>query len=132
MGIVDANLIMTDSSSLYVTSGSNVYVLGGQIDVTNGDIVVNTGNLTVNSSGGNLVITIIPGVTVQCRCIGTALTTAADWDPEYNEFAAITGSGNVVLNTAKDAFNFIAAYNESFSKTKTSYHTKCDSICFHW
>ena len=56
-----------------------------------------TGNLTVNSSGGNLVITVIPGVTVQCMCIGTTLTTAADWDPEYNEFAGITGTGNVVL-----------------------------------
>jgi hypothetical protein len=59
-----------------------------------------TGNLTVNSSGGNLVVTIIPGVTVQCRCIGTALTTAADWDAEYNEFATITGTGAVVLNTS--------------------------------
>jgi hypothetical protein len=59
-----------------------------------------TGNLTVNSSGGNLVVTIIPGVTVQCRCIGTALTTAADWDPEYNEFATITGTGAVTLNTS--------------------------------
>jgi hypothetical protein len=59
-----------------------------------------TGNLTVNSSGGNLVVTIIPGVTVQCMCIGTALTTAADWDSEYNEFASITGTGAVVLNTA--------------------------------
>jgi hypothetical protein len=59
-----------------------------------------TGNLTVNSSGGNLVITIIPGVSVQCMCIGTALTTAADWDAEYNEFATITGTGAVVLNTS--------------------------------
>jgi hypothetical protein len=59
-----------------------------------------TGNLTVNSSGGNLVITVIPGVTVQCMCIGTTLTTAADWDPEYNEFAAITGTGAVVLATS--------------------------------
>jgi hypothetical protein len=59
-----------------------------------------TGNLTVNSSGGNLVITVIPGVSVQCMCIGTALTTAADWDPEYNEFASITGTGAVVLGTA--------------------------------
>jgi hypothetical protein len=58
-----------------------------------------TGNLTVNSSGGNLVITVIPGVTVQCRCIGTTLTTAGDWDAEYNEFAGITGTGNVVLAT---------------------------------
>jgi len=59
-----------------------------------------TGNLTVNSSGGNLVITVIPGVTVQCTVIGTALTTAADWDAEYNEFAAITGTGSVVLATS--------------------------------
>jgi len=59
-----------------------------------------TGNLTVNSSGGNLVVTIIPGVTVQCKCIGTTLTTAADWDAEYNEFSTITGTGAVVLNTA--------------------------------
>jgi hypothetical protein len=28
------------------------------------------------------------------------LTTAADWDPEYNEFAAITGTGSVVLATS--------------------------------
>ena len=59
-----------------------------------------TGNLTVNSSGGNLVITVIPGVTVQCMCIGTTLTTAADWDPEYNEFTTITGTGSVVLSTS--------------------------------
>ena len=59
-----------------------------------------TGNLTVNSSGGNLVVTVIPGATVQCMCIGTTLTTAADWDAEYTEFAAITGTGAVVLNTA--------------------------------
>jgi len=59
-----------------------------------------TGNLTVNSSGGNLVITIIPGVSVQCMCIGTSLTTAADWDAEYNEFAAITGTGAAVLATS--------------------------------
>jgi len=59
-----------------------------------------TGNLTVNSSGGNLVVTVIPGVTVQCMCIGTTLTTAADWDPEFNEFAAVTGTGSVVLSTS--------------------------------
>ena len=59
-----------------------------------------TGNLTVNSSGGNLVITVIPGVTVQCMCIGTALTTSADWDAEYIEFASITGTGSAVLSTS--------------------------------
>ena len=75
-----------------------------------------TGNLTVNSSGGNLVVTIIPGVTVQCRCIGTALTTAADWDPEYNEFAAITGTGAVVLNTAPT----LTSINVTNTTTSTS------------
>ena len=59
-----------------------------------------TGNLTVNSSGGNLVITIIPGVTVQCMCIGTSLTTAADWDAEYTEFVSITGTGSAVLSVS--------------------------------
>ena len=59
-----------------------------------------TGNLTVNSSGGNLVITVIPGVSVQCMCIGTDATTAADWDPEYNEFATITGTGSVALSAS--------------------------------
>ena len=59
-----------------------------------------TGNLTINSSGSNLVATVIPGFTVQCRCIGTTLTTAADWDAEFNEFNSITGTGAVTLNTA--------------------------------
>jgi len=59
-----------------------------------------TSSLTVNSSGGNLVITIIPGVTVQCMCIGITLTTAADWDAEYTEFATITGTGNNVLSVS--------------------------------
>ena len=61
---------------------------------------VSTGNLTVNSSGGNLVATVIPGTTMVFLCIGTALTTAADWDAEYDEFAAITGTGSVVLSTS--------------------------------
>ena len=59
-----------------------------------------TGNLTINSSGGNLVATVIPGTTISCLCIGTTLTTAADWDAEYIEFASITGTGSVVLNTS--------------------------------
>ena len=80
-----------------------------------------TGNLTVNSSGGNLVVTIIPGVTVQCRCIGTTLTTAADWDPEYNEFAAITGTGAVVLNTSPTLVNVsVSSVNVTNTTVSTS------------
>ena len=58
-----------------------------------------TGNLTVNSSGGNLVVTIIPGVTAMVTCIGTTLTTAADWEPGITDFSTITGTGSAVLGT---------------------------------
>jgi len=59
-----------------------------------------TGNLSIYSSGGFLVATVIPGATISCLCIGTTLTSALDWDPEYIEFASITGTGSVVLNTS--------------------------------
>jgi hypothetical protein len=75
-----------------------------------------TGNLTVNSSGGNLVITIIPGVTVQCMCIGITLTTAADWDAEYTEFASITGTGSAVLS-ASPALTGTATFANATSST---------------
>ncbi len=61
---------------------------------------VSTGNLTINSSGGNLVATVIPGTTIDCTCIGTTLTTAADWDAEYTAFATITGTGSVVMSSS--------------------------------
>ena len=59
-----------------------------------------TGNVTVNSSGANLVITVIPGTTAMCTCIGTALTTAADWEFGYTDFSTLTGTGAVVLATS--------------------------------
>ena len=59
-----------------------------------------TGNLTVNSSGANFVITVLPGTTVMCTCIGTALTTAADWEAGYTDFSTATGAGSVVLSTS--------------------------------
>jgi hypothetical protein len=59
-----------------------------------------TGNLTVNSSGANLVITVLPGTTVMCTCIGTALTTAADWEAGYTDFTTATGTGSVVLSAS--------------------------------
>jgi hypothetical protein len=59
-----------------------------------------TGTLTVNSSGGNLVLTVIPGTTVMYTCIGTALTTAADWEAGYTDFSTATGTGSVVLGTS--------------------------------
>ena len=58
-----------------------------------------TGTLTVNSSGGNLVISVPPGTTAMVTCIGTALTTAADWESGLTDFSSYTGTGNVVLAT---------------------------------
>jgi hypothetical protein len=59
-----------------------------------------TGLLTVNSSGGNLVGTIPAGVCAHAVCIGTALTTAADWDWDYISTTTITGTGANVLATS--------------------------------
>ena len=59
-----------------------------------------TGNLSVVSSGSNAVITVVPGTTAMCTCIGTSLTTAADWESGITDFSTITGTGAAVLGTA--------------------------------
>jgi hypothetical protein len=59
-----------------------------------------TGTLTVNSSGGNLVGTVPAGVCAHAVCIGTTLTTAADWDWDYISTTTITGTGSTVLNAS--------------------------------
>jgi hypothetical protein len=85
-----------------------------------------SGSLAVYSSGGFLVITVIPGVTVQCMCIGTTLTTAADWDTEYNEFATITGSGSVVLSSSPSISSITVTGTMSLTGTSSStssFHT---------
>ena len=64
-----------------------------------------TGTLTVNSSGGNLVGTIPTGVCAHVVCIGTTLTTAADWDWDYISNSAITGTGAAVLATSPTVNN---------------------------
>ena len=59
-----------------------------------------TGLLTVTSSGGNTVGTLPSNTCGHALCIGTSLTTAADWDFDYISFAQLTGTGAVTLNTA--------------------------------
>lgn len=59
-----------------------------------------TGNVTVQSSGLNTVIVVIPGTTAMLTCIGTALTTAADWEAGLTDFSTYTGTGAVVLATS--------------------------------
>jgi len=45
-----------------------------------------TGNVSVQSSGANAVITVLPGTTAMCTCIGITLTTAADWESKSCRF----------------------------------------------
>lgn len=60
-----------------------------------------TGTVTVQSSGLNTVLSVIAGTTVMCTCIGTTLTTAADWEAGFTDFSTVTGSsGSVVLSGA--------------------------------
>jgi hypothetical protein len=58
-----------------------------------------TGTLTVNSSGANIVISIASNITATIVCIGTTLTTAADWNYEFSGFLTRSGTGNVLLGT---------------------------------
>jgi len=59
-----------------------------------------TGDLTVNSSGGNLLITVLPGTTAMATCILTSGTTAASWEAGLTDFSTATGTGSVVLATS--------------------------------
>jgi hypothetical protein len=83
----------TQTIVLPVTS---TLVTGMSFEIEN----VSTGNLTVNSSGGNLVVTVLPGTCAHVLCIGTAATTAADWDADFISFSAVTGTGSNVLATS--------------------------------
>ena len=55
-----------------------------------------TGVLTVNSSGGNLVLTVLPGTTVMYTCILTSGTTAASWEAGYTDFSTVLGNDGTV------------------------------------
>lgn len=59
-----------------------------------------TGNLTVNSSGGNLVGTVLPGITAMVTCILTTGTDAASWEWGITDFSTVTGTGSAVLSTS--------------------------------
>lgn len=80
-----------------------------------------TGALTVNSSGANLVLSVISGTTVMFTCIGTTLTTAADWEAGYTDFSTATGTGAVVLGTAPTITTLTAAGAFTGSGTTTNF-----------
>lgn len=90
-------LIFTGTSTQTVTLPvTSTIATGWSYHIVNNS----TGNITVNSSGGNLVITVLPGTTAMATCIGTTLTTAADWEAGYTDFSTATGTGSVVLGTS--------------------------------
>jgi hypothetical protein len=98
--------VLTNASSQYqLFTGSTTQTITLPVTSTLGTgwsfhIVNNsTGSLTVNSSGGNLVATIIAGLSAMITCIGTTLTTAADWEAGFTDFQSLTGTGAVVLGT---------------------------------
>lgn len=59
-----------------------------------------TGNLTINSSGGNLIVTVLPTTAVTITVILTSGTTAASWNAEFTGFTTVTGTGANVLGTS--------------------------------
>jgi hypothetical protein len=59
-----------------------------------------TQQISVQSSGGNSIINVPIGLAAIVTCIGTTLTTAADWEANFFGFPNYTGSGNVVLQTS--------------------------------
>jgi len=98
---------LTNTSSYYqqfTGSTTQTVVLPVTSTLTTGwtfHIVNNsTGTLAVQSSGLNAVITIPSNTTAMVTCIGTASTTAADWEFGLTDFSTYTGSGAVVMNTS--------------------------------
>ena len=83
-----------------------------------------TGVVTVNSSGGNLVISVPAGVTTMCTCIGTTLTTAADWEAGLTDFSTVTGTGSVVLS-ATPTFTGTPASTTAAEKVATTQIATC-------
>jgi hypothetical protein len=108
--------VLTNTSSQYqLFTGTQAQTITLPVTSTLGTgwsfhIVNNsTGSLTVNSSGGNLVTTIIAGLSAMVTCIGTTLTTAADWEFGFTDFQSITGTGAVVLGTAPTITGAVSA-----------------------
>ena len=99
--------VLTNASSQYqLFTGATTQTITLPVTSTLGTgwtfhIVNNsTGSLTVNSSGGNLVCTVIAGMTSMVTCIATATTTAADWEFGFTDFGSVTGTGSVVLSAS--------------------------------
>ena len=95
---------------------ASTLVVGDQYHIENNS----TGNITVNSSGGNLVVTVLPGTAVDVLCVTASGTTAASWDAEYVGFATATGTGSVVLSTSPQLTTSVTTNSTSFDLLNTT------------
>jgi hypothetical protein len=86
-----------------------------------------TGILTVNSSGGNLVLAVPVGTTVMYTCIGTTLTTAADWEAGITDFSTATGTGSVVLS-ASPTFTGTGTFASIAATGSVNFNTTASTI----
>ena len=81
-----------------------------------------TNPLSLVSSGGNSILTVIAGTTVMVTCIGTTLTTAADWEAGYTDFSTATGTGGGVVLATGPTFDSPQATGPlSFTGTSFSF-----------
>jgi hypothetical protein len=79
-----------------------------------------TGNLTVNSSGGNLVITVLPNTTAMISCILNSGTTAASWEAGLTDFSAASSTvSGYLTSTDWSTFNGKQAALVSGTNIKT-------------
>jgi hypothetical protein len=116
LGVVDANIIMTDSSSLYMTSGSNIYVDGG---IISGAYIYGDGSNLINipasgvtglqlnqiTSGSNTASISLDGFNINTdTSITGALTVSGSFHYEGPQY--ITGSqyisGSITLYPTVD------------------------------
>ena len=90
-------------------------LLGWTFNITNNST---TGLLTINSSGGDLVLTILSGMTAMITCIDIATnTTATAWDYGYTDFTSLTGTGANVLATSPTITGAILNSTTSYDAT---------------
>jgi hypothetical protein len=87
LGITDANIIMTDSSSLYMTSGSNIYVDGG---IISGAYIYGDGSNLINIPASG-----VTGLQLNLISSGSATASISPDGLQINVPTSITGALNV-------------------------------------
>lgn len=76
-----------------------------------------TNNVGVFSSGGNVLLNLVPGMSGIVTCVSTSGTGAASWKAEYSGFGTVSGTGTSVLTnigpTVTGALSFTGTNNQN-------------------